>query len=282
MGIPWTVGADPEFFLHLVDDPISAHDMLPGTKKDPFPLYKGALQVDGTAAEFNIEPASTVEDFQANIMTVLGQIRQLVDPAYTFQFKPTVEYSRIYMDTLPKSALKMGCDVDYDAYTGELNRPPDQAQRMRTAGGHLHTGWCLEDVNSYDTVHFDMCRKAARQQDIVLRTGTLFFDKDGEEIKRRELYGKAGAFRPKPYGVEYRSLSNIWLKYDESIQWVFETTKRVMDLLVESKDLSKELSHLDLIREDNDHAREAFNKAMVEWGIPPLPDTLTELQYGQS
>ncbi len=40
------------------------------------------------------------------------------------------------------------------------------------------------------------------------------YDKDTE---RRGMYGKAGAFRPKPYGVEYRTLSNAWLSNDERI-----------------------------------------------------------------
>jgi hypothetical protein len=42
---------------------------------------------------------------------------------------------------------------------------------------------------------------------------------------RRELYGKAGAFRPKPYGVEYRVLSNRWLNSEALIRWVYNQSQ---------------------------------------------------------
>ena len=39
---------------------------------------------------------------------------------------------------------------------------------------------------------------------------------------RRELYGKAGAFRPKPYGVEYRTPSNIWIRSRDMRRCIFD------------------------------------------------------------
>lgn len=46
---------------------------------------------------------------------------------------------------------------------------------------------------------------------------------------RRELYGKAGAFRPTSYGVEYRTLSNFWLRRKEYMQWVYAQTHRAFE-----------------------------------------------------
>jgi hypothetical protein len=47
-------------------------------------------------------------------------------------------------------------------------------------------------------------------------------------IERKQLYGKAGAYRPKSYGVEYRSLSNFWIFEPELIRWVWRNTERAL------------------------------------------------------
>ena len=57
--------------------------------------------------------------------------------------------------------------------------------------------------------------------DLFLGCPSIILDKDN---KRRELYGKAGAYRNKPYGVEYRTLSNFWLTSSKLMQWVYKRT----------------------------------------------------------
>ena len=66
------VGADPELFVKNPNSGefISAHGMVPGTKYDPYKVDKGAIQVDGMALEFNIDPARTVDEFVRNITEV--------------------------------------------------------------------------------------------------------------------------------------------------------------------------------------------------------------------
>jgi hypothetical protein len=44
------------------------------------------------------------------------------------------------------------------------------------------------------------------------------------DTRRRQLYGKAGAIRFKPYGIEYRTLSNFWLADPKLIEKVWDMT----------------------------------------------------------
>jgi hypothetical protein len=60
----------------------------------------------------------------------------------------------------------------------------------------------------------------------LFTVGSVLMD---EDLLRKQLYGKRGAFRPKPYGVEYRSLSNFWVQKPEYIGWAWDATARAMD-----------------------------------------------------
>ena len=43
-----------------------------------------------------------------------------------------------------------------------------------------------------------------------------------DDTDRRSLYGASGAYRLKPYGVEYRVLSNFWLRSEELQRWAYQ------------------------------------------------------------
>ncbi len=214
------LGADPELFLRNPNSGkfFSAHGLVPGTKHEPHKVPFGAVQIDGTALEFNIDPASNVEQFVHNINAVRKTISAYV-PGYNVVAEPTALYDQDYFDwEIPGTAKELGCDPDYNGWTFDINPRPDPGNRpLRTAAGHIHIGW-TDGADCYDKTHFTLCCQVARQMDYYLGIHSLLWDGDAT---RRELYGKAGAFRPKPYGMEYRVLSNRWLSDDGPIRWVY-------------------------------------------------------------
>jgi hypothetical protein len=66
--------------------------------------------------------------------------------------------------------------------------------------------------------------------DLYLGVPSVILDSASKD--RRLLYGKAGCFRNKPYGVEYRSLSNFWAFERKYINWIFDTVDAVTKDLV--------------------------------------------------
>lgn len=203
-------GADPELFLQTENgEYVSAEGLLPGTKSEPFKVERGAVQVDGMAAEFNIDAAETFDDFNKNIVTVLKQLQGMLPKGIKLVPLPAVEFSKAVWDVAPDKAKELGCTPDFNAWTGEVNPPPENTKRprLRTASGHLHIGW-TENASTADIDHIENCRDLVKQLDWYLGGWSLQVDPDPI---RRLLYGKAGACRFKPYGVEYRVLSNFWV-----------------------------------------------------------------------
>lgn len=214
------VGADPEVFMRKDGVFVSAHGAVQGDKKNPLKVDKGAVQVDGMALEFNIDPAANEEEFVGNVTAVM-QILQGMVPGYELVADPVAHFGAAYIAAQPKEAIELGCDPDFNAWNdGAPNERPNGAADFRTGAGHVHIGW-TKNADVGDPSHIEACIMLAKQMDYYLGLGSLFYDDDQQ---RRELYGAAGAFRIKPYGVEYRVLSNAWLRSPELMRWVYKNT----------------------------------------------------------
>ena len=247
-----TVGADPEKFVHSGEEFVSAHGMIKGTKEAPFIVENGAVQVDGMAVEFNIDPASNKDEFVHNLVSVMGQLDAMI-PDFQTLAVPTADFSGEVIKSSPPEALELGCDPDYNAWLdGAANPTPNGDVTFRTGAGHVHIGWTDgEDINS--EAHVQACIQLCKQLDMYLGVPSVLFDGDD---RRRELYGKAGAMRIKPYGVEYRVLSNAWLKDEALMSWVFDNTvKAISSLLGNGLQATEEM--VDIINtSDKQKARE--------------------------
>lgn len=234
-GIEVTIGADPEFFLMDKDGkPISAHDQVPGDKLNPHKTRHGMVQADGLAVEFNIKPCNSAEQFARAIKNTMSDVRKLVDEKYKFSFTPYVQFDKDYFAKLPDESKELGCDPDFDAFRyGIKNRRPVCSSKntyvnqvMRTGSGHLHIGW-TKGKDPFNAAHnWDCCVLVQALDNFFQNSEWLWTDRD-EEYYRRTMYGKPGSYRPKPYGVEYRALSNKWLEYPQVWPFLFNGCQEV-------------------------------------------------------
>lgn len=214
-----TIGADPELFLVDMDGRhISAIGQIGGSKDKPRLIGQDcSVQEDGVAVEFGFSPAETADQFVNRCNYALEYLtNHALERGLFLNVKASVTF---HPDELRHpSAQVSGCDPDYNVWTGAENpRPPLKKSGLRAAGGHVHIG--VDDENLDRTLLVKWC-------DICLGLHSVLEDEDTE---RKKLYGRAGAFRPKPYGVEYRSLSNYWIRSPELMRKVFTRAKLAVE-----------------------------------------------------
>ena len=229
------IGADPEIFLIDIktEQPISSIGIIGGTKHEPIDIGQGcALQEDNVMAEFCIPPATSAEELNNSITYALEFIDKKVKPlGYQISIVPSLKFKFEDLDNL--QAQTFGCDPDYSAWTKSINIAPTPSPELllRCAGGHIHVG--------YDDHDIEKNIKLIKAMDLFLGVPSIVLDTDTD---RRSMYGKAGCFRIKPYGVEYRTLSNFWIASEELTNWVFEQTLKAIDFVNNDFDFDDELS----------------------------------------
>lgn len=213
------IGADPEFFVKKNGQLISAYGLIPGTKSEPYKVNGGAVQVDGMALEININPANNFEDFNNNINSVLASLQDMIGPEYEFDFSPVAEFGQGFIDAQPPEAKELGCDPDYNAWTNNENPKPNGDLGIRTASGHIHVGWTKDQVIE-DPDHIEACQMVTKQLDTIVAPLCRVWDGD---MRRATMYGKIGSYRPKSYGVEYRTPSNVWIRDIRTRKMIFDS-----------------------------------------------------------
>lgn len=243
----FTIGCDPEVFIRESRKTavVSAFGVIPGTKSSPHETPNGAIQVDGMALEFNTKPVPLTPRrpfsapprqpcaaFSNAVQNVLADLKARMGKKYQFVIEPVADFDPEYLEAQPEEAKELGCDPDFSAYTMEPNPRPDGDRPFRTAAGHIHLGWD-KDIPVNHPAHLEICAGFVKMLDATLGMYMTIIDKNGQ--RRRELYGKAGAFRPKSYGVEYRTPSNAWLVSRERTNAVYELCEFAVRMMKNSR-----------------------------------------------
>ena len=240
------LGTDPELFLYSEDyfKFVPVCGLVGGTKDEPIPINLEndgfTLQEDNVALEFTIPPASTKNEWIDSINFVKNYITETVltpkglVPRYvgSARFEPS--------DLDNPAAQHMGCSSSYDAWTFEQHYVDRDDYTLRTTGMHIHVGYKDPDVD----VSIDLIRA----MDLFLGVPSVFMDPDTE---RRKMYGKAGDYRLKGYGVEYRVLSGYFLGSNELLSWLWDATQKAIDfvnaggIITNPEDIIKAINNCD-------------------------------------
>ena len=217
------LGFDPEFFLKdQAGNFISSIGLIGGTKDRPESIGEGCyVQEDNVAVEFNTPPCSNADEVIKHFEYAMNVVKDVIqDKGLSIAIVPSAEFGA---DQLEDPRVRQaGCEVDYNAWTGKTNKRISLAKTsLRSAGGHIHVETTLDK------------REVIKWMDLFVGAWLIQFDKD---TKRRSLYGKAGAYRPKPYGVEYRTPSCFWISSHEMIRNTWRQVEKAVSTAQEYAD----------------------------------------------
>lgn len=257
------LGCDPELFLQdAVGALHSSIGRIGGSKYHPRPLEELGegfiVSEDNVAVEFGVPPAATMDEWNNNINTTIAYLEEKMQQYHGLHFTKLSSAVFPLSELEHPDALVFGCEPDFNAWTGKVNpRPSATNQALRSAGGHIHFGVELEEKDKIQLVKF---------ADLYLGVPSVILDSDG--VERRQLYGKRGAYRIKPYGVEYRTLSNFWVFSESLRKWAFQNSSAAVDALINNNDVDSLDSAIEEAINNNNVvvARELINQFNI-----PMP-----------
>jgi hypothetical protein len=224
-----TFGSDPELLLTKNGKPQSAIGVIQGTPDNRITIKGHQFYYDNVLAECAIKPGKSKKEVVENFRECFQIYAAMAKP-----YKLTPQASEIFPDSQLKheDARKAGCAPDWCAYRQKLMDPPKEAIQsgnLRSCGGHVHLGSeTLVSDGPEPIFAIFMC-------DLFLGVPSLFLDRDPTSARRRGIYGLAGRYRSKDYGVEYRSLSNFWLATPKLTGLIYDLAMFAHDVVEKGK-----------------------------------------------
>lgn len=233
------LGCDPEFFFTSGGKVIGAEKVLPEGGLAASSGSKSKFTVDGVCVELN--PAAM--GCRANLGNEIGKcFRDLQAHCKKGKlgtaFNSLVTLKQAELDALSDKSKEFGCDPSHNVHTGKTSGVKvgdPNTFPTRVAGGHIHIGRKDDTVVN---VNWALERPAILipMLDLILGNTCVLIDRDQGSTERRKLYGKAGEYRTPAHGIEYRVLSNFWLRSYPLMSLVMGLARTALLITAHSKD----------------------------------------------
>jgi len=258
-----SIGTDAEVFVQDIETKAieSSIGLIEGTKLEPQATPNGFIQKDNVLAEFNSKVAYSRRNFIAHVnlalMDLAGHLHK-----YGKTFAVLASHQMDAKWLAPLEAQAFGCDPDFSVWHLDTFHQVNagMADNLRTAAAHVHIG--MQSVTPDNQISLvKLC-------DLFMGLPSLFAD---EDTVRRKLYGTAGSFRPKEYGIEYRVLSNFWLTKDYYIGKVYDAAKKACDHIGGSHESYVDEHAADIEKAINNRDLVLAKKLLDGAGISPWP-----------
>lgn len=227
------MGCDPEFFFkNKANEIVGAEKIIP-----PKGLTTGGgkIIIDGVQAEINPSPSTCRESLAYNISQIFNHLANQLKthPDITVDFSQNVKLKKEELDSLSEENKKFGCAPSYNIYPSKLNLAAVDATKMlqRGAGGHIHLS--LANGGKYSSLLHEQATLIVSLLDVLLGNTFVLLDRDPGNVTRRKLYGRAGEYRLPKHGLEYRTLSNFWLRHMTLMSLAFGLARTATQIALE-------------------------------------------------
>ena len=229
------MGTDFEFFAK------SKNGVVPGEKV--ITENKSGIVIDGLAVEVQPDASDCRDSIKTSIRNKMKELKEskiFIHESYSADFKKD-------WDNIQDENKILGCDPDYDAYSGKMNvlKIKDN-ETKRYAGGHIHLGGNQTRYGSSAVRAINDHKNLIPLLDLVVGIPSVLMDRQDNKSRRLQ-YGKAGSFRKKPYGVEYRVLSNFWVSDIRLFYLFFGLARTAVNILYNH--YTNTGTHLDILGE---------------------------------
>lgn len=229
------VGSDSELFLtNSEGESVPVCGLVGGTKEEPIPVLDKpgfAVQEDNVMLEFNIPPASSAKEFSQDMSRMLDYLKErMKEKNLTLNPESLAQFKELSLIEHPQ-AMVFGCQPDLCVWTRSINEPTSHEMMSfptlngvvsyRVAGAHVHVSFTCAGEESSLVEKELMVKALDCYVGLPLTIISSMKDRD-----RRKFYGRAGAFRIKPYGIEYRVLGGSILSTGSSTyEYMFNQVK---------------------------------------------------------
>lgn len=172
-----------------------------GTKGSPLQLPTGGVEIDNVSLELTFPPCSSASEFGDKLRAHMAAVEEYYDVILVSS--DSMLYPEEELDQ--PAAREFGCDPDMNVYTKKLQIPnPDSRKgNLRSFGGHIHIGADMTEQSMVIAMDFFV--------------GAWCVARGFDTPDRKTLYGLAGSYRRKPYGIEYRTVGNRWCEAPEEV-----------------------------------------------------------------
>lgn len=214
LGCSPNLGTDPELFIVKVGKKTGKRYIAGCEEVVPIKglgegTY-GKVARDGVQAELHPHPSTCRETLSTNILVALNNLKVAIDakPGYDIDFRRVVHIGEKALQRLNPDNQVLGCAPSMNFYGTPQIQVDGREMRMRSGSGHFHIG------SQYITNGFISPNRLVPILDLVAGIPSVLLTRETaeEEARRREFYGRAGEYRLPKHGLEYRTLSNFWLR----------------------------------------------------------------------